>query len=87
MPYEIERHVIDLPVDRIKINPRNKLVHDDFDPLGRDAWLVDDIRQHGVADPVTVFPNGMLDDGRLGRTRQHEYGQEDERTMTLEYHA
>ena len=63
MPYEIERQIIDLPIDRIRINPRNKRVHDDFDPHGRDSWLVEDIREHGVLDPVMLFPNGMLDDG------------------------
>ena len=63
MAYEIERQVIDLPIDRIKINPKNKQIHDDFDPRGRDAWLVEDIRANGIADPVTVFPNGLLDDG------------------------
>lgn len=61
----LSEHVVrNVPIPSIRENPRNQDYHADFDPKGRDAWLVDDIRQNGVLVPAVVGPDGRsLEDG------------------------
>lgn len=57
----MSRHVF---IDIARLQPSNHPhVHATFDPQGRDAWLVEDIRQKGVLAPVWVDKDGRLHDG------------------------
>lgn len=67
MSHELDRTIVHLPVSALRDNPRNNCVHADFDPQGRDSWLIENIRLHGILTPLLVFPDYTLNDGHRRR--------------------
>jgi ParB-like chromosome segregation protein Spo0J len=63
MKYETSDQIIRVRVDELKAAPINKQVHADFDPHGRDAWLVDDIKRNGVLVPLIIRPYKEIKEG------------------------
>lgn len=64
MKHDLGDKIITVPLESLHLAATNKGIHADFDPHGRDAWLIDDIRQHGILFPLLVHPNRGIEDGR-----------------------
>jgi len=65
--YQLDSVVRQIPITKISENPANWELHGAFDPHGRDKWLVDDVREHGVLMPLIVLGDGALYDGHRRR--------------------
>jgi hypothetical protein len=68
MKHAIYGDVQMVPVSSIKELPRNKTIHPDFDPYGRDSWLVENLDTHGILEPLLLKPDRTLHGGhrRIG---------------------
>ena len=70
--YQTSNKVLLIGVGELRESPEQKQIHADFDPAGKDAWLVDDIRQHGILLPLLVDAHKQVRDGhrRLAAARR-----------------
>lgn len=63
MAYQHDPQIRLIPLTRLSESPANWLIHGPFDPTGRDAWLIEDIRLNGVLTPIQIHPDGKIHDG------------------------
>lgn len=55
--------VVNLRLDDIVESRVRQAIHPDIDLQARDAWLLENIQQYGILQPVLVTPGGSLIDG------------------------
>lgn len=57
----MKTHEID--IRKLRANPANKAIFEDFEPHGRDRWFSESIKSHGIREPLLITEDGLIIDG------------------------
>lgn len=63
MDYQLADKIVMVPLRDLKESPKQKSIHADFDPQGKDKWFVENIRRYGILVPLIILPDKTVKEG------------------------